>query len=46
VLRVDIVEGGNQTLGVVGSGGAILSFDPTQRKGRDLFIRLLFPSEY
>jgi hypothetical protein len=46
VVRIDIVDGGNQILGLIGLGGAVGNFDPTQRRARDLYIRLLFPSEY
>lgn len=46
VVRIDIVDGGNQLLGLAGPGGAVGNFDPTQRRARDLYIRLLFPSEY
>jgi len=46
VVRIDIVEGGKQQLGVIGLSGAVANFDPTQRRARDLYIRLLFPSEY
>lgn len=46
VVRIDIVEGGKQQLGLIGLGGVAANFDPTQRRARDLHIRLLFPSEY
>lgn len=46
VVRIDIVEGGNQLLGLIGPGVVVGNFDPTQRRARDLHIRLLFPSEY